>query len=163
MPKRDLISLTSANKVITVDRTGDAFVDDSQLGCISHSLQENSTALNANQMITLRKMTNIGQRWERLLFSTGGALNLQKSFWILLTWSWKNGHLVAKDQHPLQLKLTSGYDTTPVEVPWLDPHEGFCTLGAYISPSGSMALMITNLSRIAIEYATSITGTKKLE
>jgi hypothetical protein len=117
MPKRDLISLTSANKVITVDRTGDAFVDDSQLGCISHSLQENSTALNANQMITLRKMTNIGQRWERLLFSTGGALNLQKSFWILLTWSWKNGHLVAKDQHPLQLKLTSGYDTTPVEVP----------------------------------------------
>jgi len=26
-----------------------------------------------------------------------------------------------------------------------------------------MALMITNLSRIAIEYATSITGTKKLE
>jgi hypothetical protein len=26
--------------------------------------------------------------WERALFTTGGAINLSKSFWVLMTWNW---------------------------------------------------------------------------
>ena len=48
----------------------------------------------------IRWLQKMAQSWECLLFTTGGAINLQKSFWILLTWQWKNG--VTKLSTPTQ-------------------------------------------------------------
>jgi hypothetical protein len=39
----------------------------------------------------MSQFTNTSQHWERLLYSTGGAINLQKSFWYLLSWTWDCG------------------------------------------------------------------------
>ena len=39
----------------------------------------------------MTKLRRLAQHWERLLFSTGGAINVQKSHWYIMTWNWKGG------------------------------------------------------------------------
>jgi len=39
----------------------------------------------------LRHLQHNAQIWERLLYSSGGALNLKKCFWYLVFWKWKDG------------------------------------------------------------------------
>ena len=58
----------------------------------------------------------LSQQWERLLFSTGGGINLLKSFWFLMSWTWKNGiaTLTPIKASPGDLSLTVGYGTEPV-------------------------------------------------
>ncbi len=67
----------------------------------------------------VQKLGRLGQHWERLLFTTGGALNLQKGHWYLMTWLWKNGvpHLASIQQAPGDLSLTTGYNKHPEVVP----------------------------------------------
>jgi hypothetical protein len=64
---------------------------------------------------------NILTHWERLLFSTGGAINIQKSHWYIMTWNWKGGtaSLTITLSTPVQLLLTAGYSTEPSPVPHL--------------------------------------------
>jgi hypothetical protein len=85
----------------------------------------------------LSNLQKLGQKWERGLFATGGAINLQKSFWVLMAWKWKNGQalLLPPSLHSHQLALTSGYNTNDaVHVPQLSPYASYRTLGAYLSP-----------------------------
>jgi hypothetical protein len=73
--------------------TGSSFVDDTGLGVMTNSAttsEQNSNVEDLNQVV--QQLQTLAQHWERLLFTTGGALNLQKSFWYLLSWEWKNGH-----------------------------------------------------------------------
>jgi hypothetical protein len=35
-------------------------------------------------------MQQVAQTWEHLLYSLGGALELQKCFWYLMYWEWHN-------------------------------------------------------------------------
>jgi hypothetical protein len=64
---------------------------------------------------------------------------MQKSFWYLMAWTWKNGQakLAAANKTPDTLELTAGYSKQKQRVPKLDPKDSFRTLGIYISPSGS--------------------------
>ncbi len=63
-------------------------MDDTGLGCTSDDKE--STPQEDTKLI--EDLHKLAQEWEWLLFSTGGALNLQKCFWLLLTWKWNNGH-----------------------------------------------------------------------
>jgi hypothetical protein len=67
--------------------------------------------------ISLYRLHNIAQEWKRLLFSTGGALNLQKSFWFAFSWEWREGvaHLSTNKQQPGSLHMTNGSDPTAIE------------------------------------------------
>jgi len=67
-----------------MENRGDAFVDDSYLATASSDISNPMESVITNLRI-------LGQTWERGLFSTGGALNLQKSFWVMMAWMWKNG------------------------------------------------------------------------
>jgi len=74
-------------------------------------------------------------------------------------WQWKQGkaHLLAPCQHIHQLELKAGYNTDqPIPVPQLSPYAAYRTLGAYISPSGSMYESFWVLSSKALDYATQI-------
>jgi hypothetical protein len=77
-----------------------------------------------------------------------------------MTWERKNGiaKLATPTSQQIDLFLTAGYEPTSVLVPRLDPNKGSWTLGAYISPSGSMVPAKEQLGKIAKEYATAITG-----
>jgi hypothetical protein len=85
------------------------------------------------------KLRLLAQHWERLLFSTGGAINTQKSHWYIMHWKWKRGSpsLVKSSSLSATLRLTTGYGGTHIEVPQWDVHSSYRTLCVYISPLGS--------------------------
>jgi hypothetical protein len=61
-----------------------SFVDDSGLGITSDFDREPGDSYNDSRpeeiRSTVENLRRLVQQWERLLYSTGGALNLQKSF-----------------------------------------------------------------------------------
>ena len=62
----------------TIRRTGEAFVDDTTLWLLRLGLFLAAAATMMQEM---------AQRWERLSYATGGALNLKKCFWYGIKWS----------------------------------------------------------------------------
>jgi hypothetical protein len=152
------VRMQAADGSIVIDHKGDAFVDNSQLGCATTPPLADSLDLatpltqSLQRRLAIANLHKLAQRWERLLFSTGGAINLQKSFWILLTWQWKNGEvkLNTPEQDPAQLHLTAGYNTVAEPIPRISPYDGFRTLGVFISPSSSMSIAKIKLSNIAL-------------
>jgi len=151
----------AVDNVLQIAHNGDAFADDAQLGCTSDlpSGHHDPTRLMSRSEL-IRGFRILAQSWERLLFTTGGAINLQKSFWTLIAWKWEKGvaTMQRKAQVQGELQVTAGYSTKPVAVPRLDPQEGFRTLGVYISLNGSMKLSKQKLHETSMTYATAITG-----
>jgi hypothetical protein len=127
-PHLPRISLATSNRVIQITDVGEAFVDDSFLGCTSTyemdpamSHEENKTRAEQH---TISGLSQLAQQWERLLFSTGGAICLNKSFLYLISWQWsKQGiaRLCSIDSAPGVMKLTSGWQLDKVvEVPRIE-------------------------------------------
>jgi hypothetical protein len=142
--------LTNPSREIVLHNKGDAFVDDSYLA-------SSSTDPNNPIESTISNLQQLSQKWERGLFATGDAINLQKRFWVLMSWQWKKGQalLLPPSLHNQHLFLTAGYDTQEaVEVPQISPYESYRTLGAYLSPSGGMEKSLMVLR----DYATRIHG-----
>jgi hypothetical protein len=100
------MTFSSVDKLHHTKSKGYAFVDDTGLGCTSHN--QESTPQEHKKLI--EDLQKLAQEWEQLLFSTGGALNLQKCFWFLLTWKWNNGHVhyALGIEAPGELCMTSG-------------------------------------------------------
>jgi hypothetical protein len=72
----------SVDKSIVSVSRGDAFVDDASLGCTMTITNSTDTQPIQPAIPELTKsLATLAQRWECLLYSTGGALNLQKCFW----------------------------------------------------------------------------------
>ncbi len=103
-------------------------------------------------------LCKLSQHWERLLYSTVGAINFQKSFWHLLSWTWKKGiPTLAKIQDiPSDLHLTTGCHRLLDKVPRINPRDAFHTLVVYISPSGSQKKQISVLRGYSETYSTTI-------
>jgi len=152
----------AVNDSLHITQAVDAFVDDAQLGCTSELPKGHHDPQAMQVQEVLQGIKHMAQSWERLLFTMGGAINLQKSSWSLLTWKWNKGvaKLSTNLQSPADLTLTAGYDTNPVIVPRISPYDGFRTLGVHISPSGSVSLAISKLKQTSVEYATAITGSR---
>jgi len=69
----------SPNVRIFTERNGEAYVNDTTLWMM---------AMVGSMQILLRKAEQQAQSWERLLWMTGGALNLKKCFWYHIEWKW---------------------------------------------------------------------------
>ena len=98
---------TPLNK--TIDRIGDAYVDDTSLMATFDSLAANSTVAEVKLTAHTEK---IAQDFKWKLFSTGGRLNLKKCFWYLISWRWNSdgtSSMATKDQSPGILQMTQGY------------------------------------------------------
>jgi len=109
------IQLSNPNGTVTLEHQGGAFVDDSYLATSA-----------ATPLSTVEQLQCLSQTWERGLFSTGGEINLQKTFWVLMSWSWHQGKalLLPPSLHNNKLNLTAGYNTDKyVEVPQLSPYD----------------------------------------
>ncbi len=112
-----------------------------------------------NTITSIEDLQKLAQEWERLLFSTGGALNLQKCFWFLLTWRWNNGHAqyASENEVPGDLSMTSGNTlNSPTVINRISPTESYRTLGVHISPSGSNLGALQTLITIVTEYSANI-------
>jgi hypothetical protein len=75
------ISFRSLDGSITESRAADTFVDDTDLYV--------SVDITFPELAQQTQM--VAQHWEQLLYTSGGALALQKCFWYGITWEWING------------------------------------------------------------------------
>lgn len=159
------MTVASVNQSIVVTSTGDAFVNDLYLGITStHApdLEDSfSSSLQKHTESVVSNLQTISQKWEELLFTTGGAINFSKSFWILIDWKWKQGSawMSTPELSHQSLHLMEGYDVNkPIPVPQLSPFKAYRTLGVYISPSGSSNTAANILKENADDYAAKITS-----
>jgi hypothetical protein len=106
----------------------------------------------------LSSFAKTSQHWERLLYSTGGAINLQKSFWYLLSWTWDRGllKLDTSSSIPAVLHLTAGSLPSLELVPHIEANDSFRTLGVYISPSRSYKKQLQVLWSSSDSYFTAV-------
>jgi hypothetical protein len=113
-------------------RTGEAFVDDTTLWLLK-------LGLLLSAAVTLMQQT--AQRWERLLHTTGGALNLNKCFWYGIAWYFTpagepkmtTGH---DDGYSIHLQSSNG-DGTSEPIQRFSNHRGQRTLGVRLAPDGN--------------------------
>jgi len=121
-----------------LENKGDAFMGESYL-----------VASSSTMLSTVEQLHCLSQTWERDLFSTGGAINLQTIFLVLMYWRWQC------PLHNHKLELTVGCDTDIlVEVPQLSLYDSCRTLGANNSPSGGMQKAYKVLREQSVAYAT---------
>ncbi len=161
-PTISTMKFTSACKTVIVEVMGSSFVDDSSLGVTSNYQYDPSLSLQENRHKEVEhivsQLASLAQHWERLLFSTGGAINMQKSHWYLMTWLWSNGvpRLATARDTPASLPLTCGYATTTVAVPRIEPTQAFRTLGVYVAGSGNQAKQASILRSHSDSYKDSL-------
>jgi len=131
-----------------------AFIDDSGLGCTKQTQQcTQSSDIDKDLQV-------LAQEWERLLYSTGGALNIQKCFWFLLSWQWNNGQATCHTltSLPYDLRTTSGGNTSTSEViKRIETTEPYRTLGVWISPIGHNKGAMEILHQITTDFNKCIT------
>jgi len=147
---------------LIVEITGVSFVDDTSLGVTSTYINNPELTIEENMLaemaLVVTNLTKLAQHWERLLFSTGGAINMKKSHWYLMTWLWKKGvpTVAPISKRPATLTLTTGYSSSPEVVPRIEPTASFRTLGVYLSPSGSQKPQIQILCNYVQDYYSSV-------
>jgi hypothetical protein len=160
------LTLISTDGSTELDASGEAFVDDSNLASPSSLSQHPHEVSEVDQRMqsasALQNLQVLAQRWERSLFSTGGAINFSKSFWFTFHWKWKNGipYLVDPPES-MSLQLTEGDALdSPTNVPRKSVHDTYRTLGVYISPSGCSKESFKILKEKAYDYQTKIASSK---
>jgi hypothetical protein len=112
---------------------GEAFVDDAGLGTNNTKIDPTDPTITEEQAL-ICNLQKLAQEWEHLLYSTGGALNLQKCFWFLMSWRWEQGKTKLHTQLSLpgQLTMTSGSDPTPAIITRIEPTDTFRTNKEYL-------------------------------
>ena len=87
-------------------------------------------------------MQSAAQKWEQLLYATGGALNHAKCFWYRITWHFSaNGKGTMQDlpdsEEPT-IQLTAGNDTMrQYTIQRMKTSTGTRTLGIRLAPDGN--------------------------
>jgi hypothetical protein len=155
-------TFVSACRDILIEITGASFVDDSSLCVTSKYIIDPNLTEAENRAKELdhlvSRLATLSQHWERLLFTTGGAINFQKSHWYLMTWLWKNGipRLATASQSPASMSLTTGSDPLLELVPRKEPTAGFRTLGVYLTPSSQYRTQVNILRSHAEDFKTQL-------
>jgi len=116
------------------ERNVDSYVDDTAVG-VNDAMDEDPSSIDD----IVAALQDTSQKWERLLYSSGGALELQKCFWYLVYWEWEDGrpHMIPSISSPAQLALTSGHSPTYTLIPRKEPWEAMQMLGTWPAPNGN--------------------------
>jgi hypothetical protein len=150
-----------------VSSKGAAFVDDTGLGTNQPFLTQgraNSGQHTLQEASVVSNLQVLAQQWECLLFSAGGALNLSKCFWFLISWRCTGGLLtmIMKAVNPAELKLTS--DFRYLQHPPPPPRQSskliymIRTLGVQVTPNGACNGAMEILEGIALDYAKPVSS-----
>jgi hypothetical protein len=112
-------------------RDGEAFVDDTTLW--------NTLPGGSSVTRVVANAAHKAQTWAKLLWVTGGKLNLKKCYWYAVSWSFKpTGEPVLSsisDDPHLRIDIKQGSDPT-TSVERVEATVGRRTLGARLSPDG---------------------------
>ena len=119
----------------------DAVVDDTSV------LFTLSEEISHSELIS--RLEEIAQTWEKLLFLSGGTLNLNKCSWYVLQWEWKNGQPIIRkiksDDPPVQ--LSQGGDSTPTVIQRHPPSHSTRMFGVYLNPMGDFTDHLQTLKK----------------
>jgi hypothetical protein len=119
-------------------RTGDGFVDD-VANVFNFGLEAMLTEDFSPQQIA-EGMQDEAQVWERLLWTTGGALELSKCFYYLIAWDFhKSGApalLTPAEMPDTEIFITNGADAAHTLIQQTDSSIAHRTLGVWPAPSG---------------------------
>jgi hypothetical protein len=170
------ITIMCPEKGMAVSYVEEAFVDDTGLGTnATGSFQRREEDLVAshdtNQIIPtsqdnitaiITNLQSLAQEWERLLFSTGGALNLEKCFCFLLAWHWDKGRarLHTSTTAPGVLSMTSKLSSEHIVIRRAEPTEYYRTLGVYLTPNGCNKGAISILREAALTFCSRLTSSR---
>jgi hypothetical protein len=127
---------TAPDNSLTVERHSDApfVVDDAQNSLNDVHLDIPWTLVE----LTRRKLEDMSQTWEKLLFCSRGALELSKCFYYIVYWKWIDGlpQMMKKSdmEHIPGITLTSGFSNIQLPIRHRDVSESHVTLGAHMNP-----------------------------
>ena len=158
-PELKGMSFSNPCRTIYTQRYGDAFEDDTKFRVTGDPPTGNTepTEEFTQQQVqqVLADLTNLSQHNEKILFTSGEALNIKKCHWMLMAWRWvhRKAYLMMKAECPGKLMLTSGSCPIPEEVPRLEPTTGYRTLGLHLAVNGNMKKPLTLNRQISEEYA----------
>jgi hypothetical protein len=100
----------SPSQHIVLSQLSDSFVSDTHQNGINDAHLSQPLSLST----LIRNLESMAQTWERLLFSSGGALEPSKCFYSVVYWKWINGlptmTPVSEMTHVPPIQLTSGFD-----------------------------------------------------
>jgi hypothetical protein len=116
------------------EQNADSCVDDTSNGCNDAHLDK---PMPYAELIAMAQAG--AQIWERLLYSSGSALELKKCFWYLIYWQWVNGRpqMAMNLLSPGIIALTSGNVPNYQVIPRLEVWEARRTLGVRPAPDGN--------------------------
>jgi len=116
------------------ERNADSYVDDTTVG-VNDAMEDEPRSIPE----IVAALQDVSQKWEQLLYSSGGALELQKCFWYLVHWEWVGGRPYMKPSisSHATLALTSGHVPTYTVIPRKEPWEAMRTLGVRPAPDGN--------------------------
>ena len=128
-------------------RLVDAFVDDTALGITNHGDQ------SFEELVA--SLTKAAQTWEKLLFYSGGSLNLSKCSWYIMYWDWKQGRPILRKiqaDDPV-VTLHRGESNNQTQIKRLETNMSSRILGVIQTPEGDFSDHIAMLKAKADKYA----------
>ena len=129
-------------KKLTHRSPGLGYVDDVTLGC---TLEEGDIGndevidvSNDEERRVVSEISDMGQRWEEMLFANGGRLELKKCHWLLIAWKWVRGvaYLKSIEDSPAVMTITQTEDGTRVTIPRTSVEDAPRILGCHIPANG---------------------------
>jgi hypothetical protein len=148
---------TSVDLHHAIDTQGVAFVDDA-----TNLLNDMASSTPMDEATLIHALQTLAQMWERLLFSTGGALKPSKCFWYAITWQWASGFPIMRSSNKFNHSVTITDSTTNTSVPITQKSgsEAERTLGVRIAPNGSQQRELAWLRAKAHSFALHISNGK---
>jgi hypothetical protein len=139
-------------------RSSDAFVDDTSVGFTSTNDDTQYSDL-------ILKLQEVAQTWEKLLFLSGGKLNLSKCSWYVLRWEWKNGRPIMRKIQPGDptVTLTQGATSTPIAIKQSPLDHSSRMLGVYLNPLGDFSDHLLVLKKKADDFSRRILSPRMTE
>ena len=138
------LAFSDPQRLHTIKRTMEGFVDDTDVAVNDATAQAPYTP---KELVST--LQTDAQHWERLLFISGGKLELNKCFFYIMTWTFcANGipSLTPKADLPYTLMITQGNDAHPTAIAHKDCTEPHKTLGVMKTPNRSQTGEITRLT-----------------
>ena len=137
------------NQVTTV---GTGYVDDVTLGLsLPHDTEQ-------TENMVFKHIKKMSQLWERLLYITGGRLELTKCFWIPITWKWSGGKpvMVTKVRRSKQLFLRESETGELIQIPRKTGKEAEKRLGVSSSCDGKWSVEYIKWLNFSTEFGRKV-------
>ncbi len=102
---------------------------------------------------TITNLESMAPTWEKLLYCSGGALELSKCSYYILQWHWPNGlprFLPCESTSSIKkISLTLGASQERTIITQREPNEAHCTLGVWLAPGGNKTAQYIHLKSMS--------------